>query len=87
LLVTFARKLRGQLRKVDVEIAHLKMTLLPNECPGLAAISLTSTEAEPHLTHSLSDLLTQGLLTVNLRAEADPEVLKRQVNEVLGVSS
>jgi len=87
LLVAFARKLRGQLRKVDVEIAHLKMTLLPNEGPKLAAVSLTRTEAEPHVTHSLSDPLTRGLLTVNLRAEADPEVLKRQVSEVLGMSS
>ncbi|MEI8196436.1 MAG: hypothetical protein WCI73_11045, partial [Phycisphaerae bacterium] len=50
----------------------------------LGAVSLTRTEAEPQTTQILKAPLVRGELTINLRAEADPEVLKRQVGAVLG---
>ena len=83
LLVTLAQKLRQQLAGMGIEIAHLKMTLAPSEGPDLGAISLTRTEAQPQATHQLQDPLTQGELTINLRAEADPESLKREVGAIL----
>ena len=83
LLVTLARKLRRQLAGLGVEIAHLKMTLIPSQSLDLGAVSLTRTEAEPQTTHILHAPLVNGELTINLRAEADPQLLKRAVIEVL----
>ncbi len=85
-LLALALKLRDRLTQANVEIAHLKMTLLPNHGTDLAAISLTGSEAQPQMTHWLSDPLRQGLLSVNLRAEADPQVLQRQLSEALATS-
>ena len=82
-LISLAQTLRRQLAGLGVEIAHLKMTLTPSEGPDLGAVSLTRTEAAPQATHTLQDPLAQGELTINLRAEADPAVLKRVVGAVL----
>jgi len=82
-LISLAQKLRRQLAGLGVEIAHLKMTLTPSEGPDLGAVSLTRTEAAPQATHTLKDPLSQGEVTINLRAEADPAVLKRVVGEAL----
>lgn len=76
---TLRQKLAGQ----KIEIAHLKMTLVPDEGPDLAAISLTGSDREPMLTHRLKGTIQRGVLTVNLRAEADPEQLQRIVRELL----
>jgi len=86
-LLTLAQKLRRQLAALGVEIAHLKMTLAPSEGPDLGAVSLTRTEADPMATHTLRDPLQQGELTINLRAEADPEILKREAGAVLSALS
>ncbi len=83
LLEQVTDKLRLVLDQLGVEIAHLKMTLLPSEGPDLGAISLTRTEAAPQMTHTLKDPLTAGELTVNLRAEADPDTLAGAVKHVL----
>ena len=82
-LISLAQALRRQLAGLGVEIAHLKITLVPNEGPDLGAVSLTRTEAEPQATHTLKDPLTRGEVTINLRAEADPAALKRAVGEVM----
>jgi len=86
-LLALASNLRGQLSNAGIEIAHLKMTLVPDEGPDLAAVSLTNTAADSQLTHALRAPLADGLLTVNLRAEADPEILDRQVRHSLAGSS
>jgi Ni2+-binding GTPase involved in maturation of urease and hydrogenase len=86
-LLTLAANLRAMVASADMEIAHLKMTLLPDEGPDLAAVSLTATAAEPQRTHTLQGPLAAGLLTVNLRAEADPELLERLVRQSLADSS
>ena len=82
-LIDIAKRVRHGLAQIGVEIAHLKMTLLPDEGPDLGAVSLTATEGEPVATHSLQDLLRRGELAVNLRAEGDPEVLERVVRQAL----
>lgn len=67
-----------------VEIAHLKMTLLPNEnAADIGVLNLTRTDATAEMSHSLKELLDSGELIVNLRAEAEPELLRRAVTTAL----
>lgn len=66
------RRLDGQ----DLEIAHLKMTLdSPDDAGNLSVVSLVGSGTEPDLRESLLDEVNGGTLIVNLRAEADPELL------------
>jgi G3E family GTPase len=66
------------------EIAHLKMTLVPEEAGGdIGVLSLVGTEGEPEVSHSLRAPLAAGRLLINLRAEADPEPLWQSVADAL----
>ncbi len=66
------------------EIAHLKMTVMPDSGIGdIGLISLVRQDYVPELTQKLSVPLTAGQLVVNLRAEAAPEVLRASVEEEL----
>lgn len=66
------------------EIAHLKMTLLPAEEAGdIGVIHLVRTDAEPEVSHSLRAPLAAGSLLINLRAEADPELLRQSVADAV----
>jgi Ni2+-binding GTPase involved in maturation of urease and hydrogenase len=82
-LNTLAQRLRQQMAELGAEIAHLKMTLVPDEGPDLAAVSLTRTDASPQATHTLKAPLQRGELTLNLRAEADPLHLRQAVEKAL----
>lgn len=86
-LLNLSRQLRDRLAGLSIEIAHLKMTLAPDSGPDLGAISLTRTHEQPAATHSLKDTLNRGTLVVNLRAEADPELLKAQVSAAIAAIS
>jgi len=67
-----------------VEIAHLKMTLTPDEDLGdIAALSLVRSDGSAELSDSLKAPLSSGELLLNLRAEADPALLRRCVLETL----
>ncbi len=81
LLAAFAETLRQRLAEKYVEIAHLKMTLIPEEGPDMAVVSVTRTDAAGQMTHRLQAPLAAGELGINLRAQADPEVLR---GEMLG---
>jgi Ni2+-binding GTPase involved in maturation of urease and hydrogenase len=83
LLVALARDLRRRLSSGGVTIAHLKMTLAPPSGPEMASVSLTRNDEEPQATHTLGGKPSRGLLVVNLRAEADPELLRREVEAAL----
>lgn len=83
LLMDLTRRLRDCLAARQVEIAHLKMTLSPSEGPDLAAVSLTRTEGQPVMTHSLQAGVSRGDLVINLRAEADPQLLQDEVTAVM----
>ena len=66
------------------EIAHLKMTLTPDEQgQDIGVANLTGSDAGPEQSHVLQEPLSTGELIVNLRAEADPEALRTQVQEAL----
>lgn len=77
LLSQLAGEMQRILNSSGVEIAHLKMTLSPEDESGeIAVLSLVRNDQVPELSQSLSDPLEQGLLILNLRAEADPALLR-----------
>ena len=79
-LQSLAADLQKRLSKRGAEIAHLKMTLDPDEGLGdLAVINLVRNDFVPELSQSLEEPLTRGQLILNLRAEAVPEVLRAAV--------
>jgi G3E family GTPase len=85
LLRGFAARIREALG--DVEIAHLKMTLVPEEEGGdIGVLNLVRSDGIAELSHCLKEPLSAGELLLNLRAEADPELLRRAVLEASGAS-
>jgi hypothetical protein len=46
-------------------------------------VNLVATERSAELSHALVDALDNGELIVNLRAEADPELLRRAMIDTL----
>ena len=87
LLVDLARHIRGKLSAESFEIAHLKMTLAPDDAaahPGV--LNLVSTALEPELPRALERTLSRGELLVNLRAEAPPEALRAALENALTAS-
>jgi len=87
LLVDLARRIPGSLSAGWCEIAHLKMTLAPDDAasrPGV--LNLVSTALDPELPRTLERTLTRGELLVNLRAEAPPEALRAAWENALAAS-
>jgi Ni2+-binding GTPase involved in maturation of urease and hydrogenase len=80
-LLRLGREIRDAVAREGAEIAHLKMTLDANGM--LSVVSLVRSDAEPDLRESLLDRVDGGELVVNLRAEADPELLRRVTEEAL----
>jgi G3E family GTPase len=70
--------LQRQLHQRDIEIAHLKMTLTPEHDRDLCVVNAVSTEAPPVIPFRLQDVIDEGELIINLRAEGDPEILRRE---------
>ena len=83
LLLELARAIRGSLEAAGAEIAHLKMTLTPEGGHGIGAVNVVRTEAEPELAFALDAGIDAGELTLNLRAEADPERLETVVRDAM----
>lgn len=77
--------LRGLVAKTraaltDIEIAHLKMTLVPSvEGGDVGVVNLVRSDGVAEISHSLKAPLAGGNLLINLRAEADPAVLQQSV--------
>jgi hypothetical protein len=88
LLLELARRIRGRLSAERIEIAHLKMTLEPDDAtarPGV--VNLLGTEQEPELPRALERRLSQGELLLNVRAEGPPEILREAVETALAAST
>lgn len=67
------------------DIAHLKMTLTPDEEAGdIGVLNLVRNDTSPDLAHSLKGSLASGELIINLRAEDDPENLHDAMLRALG---
>ncbi|MBI2684685.1 MAG: cobalamin biosynthesis protein P47K [Acidobacteria bacterium] len=83
LLSRIAGTLQAKLAEQSAEIAHLKMTLSPSEGNDLAVLNLVRGDGTPESIHRLQDDMESGELIVNLRAEADPEILRAAVEAIL----
>ncbi len=75
-LAGLAADLHRRLGAAGVEVAHLKMTLSPDQGTDLAVVNLVRTDGRPEASHWLQEPLEAGELILNLRAEADPEALR-----------
>jgi G3E family GTPase len=84
LLLDLASGLQQRLGANGREVAHLKMTLAPNDGSGeLAVVNLTRSDGRPETAQTLMDDLETGELIVNLRAEADSNELADALNATL----
>jgi G3E family GTPase len=84
LLRDLAERVKGTLGREDIETAHFKMTLTPDEDVGdLGVLNLVSSDREPEQSHTLQEGLTAGELIVNLRGEGAPETLRDAVLEAM----
>jgi hypothetical protein len=60
------------------------MTVTPDEDSGdIGVINVARAEAAPFMAHTLSADLDSGELIINLRAEADPDMLSEAVGAAL----
>ena len=79
-----AGELQRRLNTHSAEVAHLKMTLNPDEGLGdLAVINLVRNDLVPELSQELAEPLNGGQLIINLRAEASPEILRDVVEAAI----
>lgn len=80
-----ADRIQGQLRSDGSEIAHLKMTLSPdNGLHGeVAVINLVRNDFRPEFGQELEEPVTGAQIILNLRAEADPERLAEVVQNAV----
>lgn len=77
LLRDLGHRVQGALREEEIEVAHLKMTLTPDEEGNdLAVANVVRGDATIELSHTLHEPLSSGELILNLRAEGDPERLR-----------
>jgi G3E family GTPase len=84
LLRVLAREVCARLAAGKPEVAHFKMTLVPDDGIGdLAVLNLVASDREPEMSHVLQDDLDSGELIVNLRAEGPPELLAEAVTGAL----
>jgi Ni2+-binding GTPase involved in maturation of urease and hydrogenase len=75
-----ATEIQARLNRAGVEVAHLKMTLdADSELGDLAVVNVVRNDLVPELAQSLQDSFGSGELTINMRAEAAPEVLRDTV--------
>jgi G3E family GTPase len=83
-LNSFAKLILQSLAPLNIEIAHLKMTLNPDEDLGdIAVINLVRNDIKPELSQELPEPIESGEMIVNLRAEGAPELLNDAVNKAL----
>ena len=74
---SLAAALQQRLGAIPAEVAHLKMTLSPDEgLSDLAVINLVRNDLVPELSQSLGAAIAGGQLIINLRAESKPEWLR-----------
>jgi len=87
LLNRLGTALRARLDADGLEVAHLKMTLTPDSGSDIAAGNLVRNQTEFQLSHELAEPLEDGELIINLRAEGEPELLRRLAETTLNAVS
>ncbi len=84
LVQELASDIQKRLNSRGAEVAHLKMTLDTDSPLGdLAVVNLVRNDFVPELSQNLEDSFLTGELTINLRAEAAPEVLRDVVQAAM----
>lgn len=83
LLHQLAREMQTRLVAEGAEVAHLKMTLSPeNAFAGeVAVVNLVRNDFAPETGQELDEPIEEAQIILNLRAEADPERLEAIVRE------
>lgn len=87
LLEGIALRIHGDLAAAGTEIAHLKLTLTPASGGGIAVVNAVRTDAPPEMAFRLDGFADRGEITVNVRAETDPERLEDAVREALDTAA
>jgi hypothetical protein len=84
-LKELAEAIQAQLKIVEVQVAHLKMTLSPDTSltGEIAAVNLVRSDFVPELSFQLEEPVTSGQLIINLRAEGAPDLLGTAIREGL----
>jgi G3E family GTPase len=84
ILSELATRIQSLLQQEGGEIGHLKMMLDPHEeVGGIAALNLVRNDHVPEFSQELPEPIQSGEMLLNLRAEADPEILHSAVNRAL----
>jgi Ni2+-binding GTPase involved in maturation of urease and hydrogenase len=85
LLESLAVALHGGLKARGAEVAHLKMTLSPDDSLSgeVAVVNLVRNDFVPELSQRLDDDITGAQIIINLRAEASPECLEHELRLAL----
>ena len=85
LLLRLSREIQQRLEAREAEVAHLKMTLSPDEALAgeIAVVNLVRNDVVPELSLRLPDPVSGGQLIINLRAEGAPEALAESVADAL----
>lgn len=82
-LLELAREISGKLEAAEFEVAHFKMSLKDAE-GRLGTVNQVMGGVPPEISKTFGGSFRQGLLTINLRAEGDPERLRELVETILG---
>jgi G3E family GTPase len=84
-LKSAATEIQDRLKAATSEVAHMKMTLSPDEnlSGEIAGINVVRNDVVPELSFELEGPVKSGQLIVNVRAEAAPDVLGEAVREGL----
>lgn len=84
LLLDLTERIARRVERDGFELAHLKMTLdSPDDAGSLSVVSYVGGGSEPDLRESLLDEVGGGTLIINLRAEADPDLLHGITSDAL----
>jgi len=84
MLKHLALLIQQRLNAAGAEVAHLKMTLDSKNLLGdLAVINLVRNDFVPELSLNLKDPFQTGELTINMRAETSPEILRDTVKSAV----
>jgi G3E family GTPase len=84
-LLEIARSIQGRLQSAGPEIAHLKLTLMPDENGNdIGVVNAVRNDRSAEASHALQEPLDGGQLILNLRAEADPELLRSVTLDAFG---
>ncbi len=70
----------SMLNQKNGSIAHMKMTLSPEDGSGeIASSNVVDNESVPAVGQRLMDPLASGALMINVRAETDPDLLREEI--------